>query len=347
MGKRIVALVLMFTIMMLSACQKTPEKVTENENGIKISDEKETYLNLESETTMTTEAFEAPDHISETYTEEDYTVNIESDIVLQTAAVTSGQLASEEISLETMKDVLNPNAEWILRDGVYYVLRPESEQQEDQVDYSTYLMKNQDIENQVTYDVKFTQDFPTTADFIEKSLWTEEQSRFYEEAKQYAENILQTLGYTYVIESGELWGKDTQWYASFGLVYALDGIPLCDLSSMGVDNVKSVSGQMSATTDQVGGLILDGDYSVAESTPVELLSLDSIIKCFVGSVGQGNAGKLLGNVNITKIQLEYWVNNDLSYVPVWTFYDTQEEAGGFEVPITCIQASTGEIMYQW
>ena len=346
MGKRIIALMLMFTIM-LSACQKTPEKVTENENGVKISDEKETYLNLESETTMTTEAFEAPDHISETYTEEDYTVNIESDVVLPTTAVTSGQLVSEEVSLETMKDVLNPYAEWVVRDGVYYVLRPESEQQEDQVDYSVYLMKDQDIENQVTYDVMFTQDFPVDADFIEKNLWTEEQNYFYEEAKQYAENILQTLGYTYVIESGELWGKDTHWYASFSLVYTLDGIPLCDLSSMGVDNVKSVSGQMSATTDQVGGLVLNGDYSVAESMPVELLSLDSIVKCFVGAVGQGNAGKLLGNVNITKIQLEYWVNSDLSYVPVWTFYNTQEEMGELEVPITCIQASTGEIMYQW
>ena len=346
MSKKIAVLALTAAVM-LSACQKTPEKVKENENGVKISDEVETVLNLESETTITSEKFEVPDHISETYTEEDYSVNIESDIVLPTTSVTSGDLTAEEISLEKMKDVLNPNADWVKRERGYYVLLPEAQQSTENVDYSICLENSAEIEGQVKYDIGYTDDFPAAAEYIEKSLWTDEQASFYEQAKSYAESILQALGYSYSITGGELYGTQDNMYASYSFCYGIDGIPTVDISSMGEDSAKSTIGQIDVTTDQVGSLTINGDYSVAESVSCELLSMENILKCFVASVGQGNAGKLLETVNITKIQLEYWVNEDLSYVPVWTFYNTMEETGNLEVPITCIHAETGEVLYQW
>lgn len=55
---------------------------------------------------------------------------------------------------------------------------------------------------------------------------------------------------------------------------------------------------------------------------------------------------MINEFNISNIQLEYWVyENDLSYVPVWTFYMSQD--GLDEAPICCINASTGVVLYQW
>lgn len=45
------------------------------------------------------------------------------------------------------------------------------------------------------------------------------------------------------------------------------------------------------------------------------------------------------------MKLEYLVKNDLTFVPVWSFYG--EIAENIEKPLLCLNASSGKVEFQW
>lgn len=343
---RKVLMFLFITIFIVTSCQKTPDHITENGNGIKLA-EKETVIVLDSNNTLESDDMsEIPERLQLSEEFDDYSVNIDSDITRPKTELTSGQISAESVSLELVRDVLNPDADWDERDGAYYIMVPESERQPDTSEYLFSLSYGEDIENQILYDsYGYSEDFPADAETLNESDWTDEQRFYFEECQNYVYELLGKMSLSYQIIDYNLEGTKETWYSSFGLAFSIDGIPTCNISNSKAENIKNIHGSMSVNTDTVNGFYINGNYGATSNGTVEMLPWEDILKTFMAGIGESNAGRLLQEINITKIQIEYLVYDDCRYVPVWTFYNTIE--GVDCTPIMCINAETGSIEYAW
>lgn len=333
----------MLIIWGLSACQHTPEYMVQDENGIK-SEIKDTMPLDQEKTSNVVSNLEMPDHIRDFFEGFDYTVNIDCDLVLPDAAVTSGQLAPLNLDLENIANFLNPEAEWICRDDGYYVLLPENERTADHIDYSISLVKTED--DITKYDIGYTEDFPAGAELIKDVNQNESMREYASLCKVYVNQLLNQMGLHAKAVKERFYAAEDHWYIDYSLQFEIDGIPVCDyfMMSSSAVHMAPIKGQISATDDQIGALSFVGNYDVVSSQQVTLLSWSDIVQCFKESIEQGNTRLKVSEIDIIKIRLEYYVFDDWSYVPVWTFYISWADD---QQPVMCINACTGKTEYEW
>ncbi len=101
---------------------------------------------------------------------------------------------------------------------------------------------------------------------------------------------------------------------------------------------------MNLNPDQIGGIYIPANYAVATSEDASLMPWEDVLAFGKHRLNRASHTRGLQDIQISKIQLEYLVHDDLTYVPVWTFYNT---ANDLETPMTCINACTGEVEFEW
>lgn len=347
MKKSLFMACLMSVVLDLCSCQNTPQYISENKDGIKF-ETKETLNISESEVSNTLVEQKFPEHIQTSYEGTDYLVTIDCDLNVPKSAVTTGELTPSNIPLEEIRNLLNPDADWTKRDHGYYVLLPENRRSNDSVDYSIRL--EYDSDGYIDYDIGYTTEFPSGSTFIKESELTEKMKLFSSQCKTYANEILSQLRLNCKAEQGSFWCYEDHWYISYPLVFMIDEIPIFDSGhitsgspSVAYKSAK-IGGSITVTDSETGSLYFTGNFNAKSSQEASLLNWNCIMEIFTSSIEDGNTKYKINEFNITNIQLEYYVTEDWNYVPVWTFYiawadDVQ--------PVICINACTGEVMFEW
>ena len=333
----------------LTACQKTPTNVTENENGIK-TENKETVSVLETQDLNMLRDFRVPEHLQMLFEGVDYQVSIDCDVKESSSEIFTGQLSATDVSLEKIRDTLNPDAEWIKRDDGYYVLLPENVQKEDGVDYTIQLRTSIEGNTEYTlYDIGNTEDFPVDAEVINESNQTDQMKLYSENCKNYANSMLKDLDLKCEVADEMFLAYENQWYVKYQLRFMIDDIPVFNHSYVSSQyctayNMADIYGEVNVTDTQVGKLYFTGNYNIVSKQAANLLDWDKILELFKYAIENGNTKSKMNDINVTNIQLEYYVLDDWSYVPVWTFYiDWADDVQ----PIVSINACTGEVVYDW
>lgn len=345
MRKVIVLASVVIMAVSIIACQKTPENISENENGVKIEN-KET-LSIETNEKKLSEDLQIPTHIQTSFEGIDYLVTIDCDVKTSESEVTTGRLKPFDIPLESVRDVVNPNAEWIARDGGYYVLLPESEMSEDNVDYLIRLEK--DTDGYIDYDNRNTVVFPPMAEIVRVSEQTDEMRSYSEQCKSYANTLLKQLNLNCEVKDGIFCALNDQWYMMYYLMFKIDNVPIFDylyMSSGGVTAYETANiwGEIEVTNTQTGKLTFNENYEVKSRQVEHLIQWDTVMDCFKSAIENGITKYKMNDICVSKIQMEYYVLDDWSYVPVWTFYIPWAND---EHPIVSINACTGDVMYDW
>lgn len=327
----------------LAGCQKIPQNVSESSDEIN-SQENEVAVAMSEEANQSLQEINVPKHATLSYEGDGYTLNIDCDVIFSQSSVMTGTLKEEPISLQAATSVLNPNETWTEQDGNYYVFKPESERTEGTVDY-LYGIRSVEGTGKGIYYTEFVENFKGGTNYIDQDAWTDEMQNYRDECVKYAQNVLVDLDLNYMISGEELWCTESKPQDMIlDLVLKIQDVPTFDFSGFRAEGILNVSGQMNLKPNQIGTLIIPANYTVATTEDVSLMKWEDIITSLETQVAQGKTCEILNDIQISKIQLEYLVHDDLTYVPVWTFYNT---ANDLETPMTCINACTGEVEFEW
>lgn len=353
----------------LAGCQKIPQDVLENSGEINLG-KNETVAdmseeaNQNSQETGVTERAKAdsqetgvserkkqgsqetdiPEHATLSYEGDGYTLNMDCDVIYAQSSVLTGTLKETPISLKAATTVLNPNETWTEQDGNYYVFKPESERTEDTIDYLYGITVNENTGKGMNYSEN-TGNYADGTNCKSQDEWTEEMKNYRDECVRYAQNVLSDLDLNYMVSGEELWCTEGEPLSmTLELVLKIHDVPAFDFTGFRPEGILNVAGSMNLKPDQMGGMWIPANYTVATSEDASLMPWEDVLTCLKTQVEQGETRQMLKDIQISKIQLEYLVHDDLTYVPVWTFYNT---ANDLETPMTCINACTGEVEFEW
>ena len=368
MKKRYIVLVAGL-IGILAGCQKIPQDVLENSGEIN-PEKNETVADMAEEvnqnlqgagvseeakqdsqkTGVSEEAKQGlqetdiPEHATLSYEGDGYTLNIDCDVIFAQSSVMTGTLKETPISLQVATTVLNPNETWTEQDGNYYVLKPESERMEGTIDYLYGITVNENTGKGINYS-EYTGNYADGKNHKSQDEWTEEMQNYRDECVQYAKNVLSGLDLNYLVSGEELYCTEGDPLSMMlELALKIHDVPAFDFTGFRPEGILNVAGQMNLKPDQIGGIYIPANYTVATSEDASLMPWEDVLACLKTQVEQGKTRQMLKDIQISKIQLEYLVHDDLTYVPVWTFYNT---ANDLETPMTCINACTGEVEFEW
>lgn len=333
----------MMVMAIVSGCRSNPTAMATNENGV-MQEEQEIITDAGSDNALE----EVPERLVCSYESLNGIKNLDIPIERTDQKLLYGKVQRKKKSPEIICNVLEPESLWsqdkelaqeTKADDVYQTeittaLGQNISRQLFVFDEGTYFYSNT-IGDETMFSVD--------SDLISEEMWTEEEQKFVQSRIDDAEEIFKNLGVDYRVTQTQLYKNGNNYFVTVGLSEYMDGVPVCDFYGISAgSDMLLATGLITLSEDRISEFRVCGTSEImSDAEQCKLLSWQQIENCFQEEI----KGADWGNYDITAVKLEYLVKNDLTFVPVWSFYG--EIAENIEKPLLCLNASSGKVEFQW
>lgn len=344
MRKRTVIFIQAMMVMaIVSGCRNNPTAMAMNENGVK-QEEQEIITDDSGNEILE----EVPERLICSYEALDGIKNLDIPIEYTEQKLLCGKVEGKKISPEIICNALEPDGLWSQDKELAQETKADNAYQ---TEITTALGQNISrqlfVFDEETYFYSNTIGdetmFPVDSDLISEEMWSEEEQKFVQSRIDDAEKVFKNMGIDYRVAQTQLYKNGNNYFVTVGLSEYMDGVPICDFNGISAgSDMLLATGLITLSEDRISEFRVCGTCEVmSDAGQCKLLSWQQIENCFLDEI----EGADWGNYDITAVKLEYLVKNDLTFVPVWSFYG--EIAENIEKPLLCLNASSGKVEFQW
>lgn len=325
----------------ISGCDKTPQNVEINENGVA----HEERVGISAENDSDDALSSIPERFVYKYTTEDTCKNIDIPIQIPDQKPVKGKLRQKQIPVQEICARLEPDGTWEKNEEL-----AENARAQEGYETSVTLKNGCNVtrylavyDNGVYSGTNGDESiFPISADMVSEKDWSDGQRDYVQDQQAKAESIFQDMGLNFKITGACLWEDQDIRYVTFDLSSILDNITVCDLEGITAQEQYIISNATLTLSDErISEFRVIGNYEIESEKAVNLLNWDQVEQIFEEELQNSDWGEY----DLTGVKLEYIGNTDMTFTPVWSFYG--EVSTDDSKPLLCINACTGKVEFQW